>query len=69
MFEIVTTDKSTTGSFKNVFCNVVVTESGEPISHNLAAGSVVRVDAPRVKPVAATAAPAAAPAAVAQTKE
>jgi hypothetical protein len=69
VFEIVTTDKSPTGTFKNIFCNVVVTESGEPISHNLAPGAMLRIDAPKAKPVAAAAAPTATPAAVAKSND
>ena len=61
VFEVVTTDKSPTGSHKNVFCNVIVTREGEPVSHLIAQGSVLRIDPPRGKPVAvASPAPAAA---------
>ena len=59
VFEIVTTEKSPTGSFKNVGCNVVITQAAEPISHTLAAGSVLRIDGPRAKkPAVVTAAKA-----------
>ena len=59
-FEIATTDKSPTGTFKNVFCNIVITQSEESISHNIATGSVVRIDAPRAKKVIAAPTPAVA---------
>lgn len=64
VFEIVTNEKSPVGTHKNVFCNVVVTRDGEPISHLIASGSVLRVDLPRSKTP-----PAPASKAVAATKE
>jgi hypothetical protein len=53
-FEVVTTDKSPTGLFKNISCKVVVTQAAEPITQVIAPGSVLRIDAPRAKEVAAT---------------
>jgi hypothetical protein len=53
VFEIVTTEKSPPGNHKGVFCNVVITRSSEPISHNIATGSVLRIDPPRAKQVVA----------------
>ena len=67
VFEVVTTDKSPTGITKNVFCNVVITQSGEPISHTIAPGSVLRIDPPRASAVASSPATGIAP--VAQSKE
>ena len=64
VFEIATNEKSPGGNHKSVACTVVITRNGEPIPHLIAAGSVLRVDAPRKKPAAA---PAAKP--VAQAKE
>ena len=64
VFEIVTNEKSPVGTHKNVFCNVVISRGGEPISHLIATGSVLRVDLPRTK-----SAPAPAPKSVATTKE
>ena len=58
VFEVVTTDKSPTGSHKSVFCNVVVMRDGEPVSHLIAQGSVLRIDPPRGKPVAVAGSPA-----------
>lgn len=52
-FEIVTTEKSPIGVTKNLACNVVVTQHGEPISHTIAPGGILRIDAPRGKQVAA----------------
>lgn len=54
VFEIVTTDKSPIGMTKNLFCNVVITQNAEPISQNIAQGSMLRIDAPRGKQVAVT---------------
>ena len=39
---------------KRSACNVVITRATEPISHHIAPGSVLRLDAPRAKPVAKT---------------
>ena len=48
-FEIVTTDKSPLGSHKNIFCRINITRDGEPITHLIAQGSVLRIDASRPK--------------------
>ena len=48
-FEIVTTAKSPLGSHKNIFCSVNITREGEPITHLIAQGSVLRIDASRPK--------------------
>ena len=48
-FEIVTTDKSPLGSHKNIFCRINITRDGEPITHLIAQGSVLRIDAARPK--------------------
>ena len=48
-FEIVTTDKSPLGSHKNIFCSVTLTRDSEPITHLIAQGSVLRIDASRPK--------------------
>jgi hypothetical protein len=54
VFEVVTTDKTPVGITKNIFCNVTITQNGEPISHIVAPGSVLRVDAARPKPTVAS---------------
>ena len=54
-FEVVSTDKSPVGITKNIFCQVVITRDGEPITHTIAPGSVLRIDAPRAKPAAVAA--------------
>jgi hypothetical protein len=56
------TDKATpVGNHTSLFCQVVVTQNGEPIVHNIG-GTALRVDAPLPpKPNAPAAAPAAAP--------
>ena len=48
-FEIVTTAKSPLGSHKNIFCRINITRDGEPITHLIAQGSVLRIDAARPK--------------------
>lgn len=70
IFKIKTDKESPAGNHKNLFCQVVVMENGEPILHNLS-GGVLRIDvplppkkdAPPPMPVAAAAPVAAAPAA------
>src|ERR1051325_5824643 len=49
VFDIETSEKTQPGLTKNLFCSVVVKKNGEPITHNIAQGGVLRVDAPRVK--------------------
>ena len=63
VFEIVTNEKSPGGNHKNVACSVVITRDGEPITHLIAAGSILRVDGVRAKPAATASKP------VAQVKE
>jgi hypothetical protein len=55
-FEIVATDKTPLGVAKNISCKVVIKQAGEPITHLIAPGSVMRFDAPKAKPAATTAA-------------
>ena len=55
VFEIVTTDKSPLGMRKTIACAVTITQSGEPIAHVLAPGSMLRIDPPRAKPAAVAA--------------
>ena len=66
VFEIVTNEKSPAGSHKNVACSVVITRDGEPITHLIASGSVLRIDLPRAQPAPAPV-PAVKP--IAQVKE
>jgi hypothetical protein len=37
-----------------VCCKVVVTQAEEPITHLIAQGSMLRIDAPKAKPATAT---------------
>lgn len=72
LFNLNTDAASPAGNHKNLFCQVVITENGEPITHNLGSGEL-RIDVPIVPktpapaaapmpmPVAAAAPPAAAP--------
>lgn len=72
VFELVTNEKSPPGNHKNVFCNVVIEQDCEPISHLIAQGGVLRIDAPRGQPAGtapAAKAPAAKPVAQMKTKE
>jgi len=59
------------GQHKTLFGQIVITKDGEPIAHNLAGGSVFRIDAPpKPKPnQPAAPAPAPAPTPVAQAPE
>lgn len=45
IFKIKTEKETPAGNHKNLFCQVVVTENGEPILHNLSGGAL-RVDVP-----------------------
>jgi hypothetical protein len=61
IFKIKTDPATPVGNHANLFCQVVITQNGEPIVHNIGTGTL-RVDAPLpAKPTA----PAAAPAVVA----
>lgn len=70
IFKIKTDKESPAGNHKNLFCQVVVMENGEPILHNLGGGALridvplpPKKDAPPPMPVVAAAPmPAAAPA-------
>jgi hypothetical protein len=70
MFHIKTDKVSPAGNHASLFCQVVITQNGEPIVHNIGTGTL-RIDvplppkanAPAAAPVAAAAKPAAAPAA------
>jgi hypothetical protein len=48
------------GTHKNLFCQIVVTQNGEPVLHNLGS-SELRIDVPIVAKAAPTPAAAAAP--------
>ncbi len=52
VFEITTTDKSPAGYYKNLFCNVAITQKSETISQNIAPSTILRIDAPRTKQLA-----------------
>ncbi len=45
-FTVMTDDKSPLGQQQTLFCQVIVMQNGEPIVHNLARGSVLRIDPP-----------------------
>jgi len=51
-FAVTTNDKSPAGTHKNVAVRVTVVRDGEPMVHQIAVGSVLRIDAPKAKPVA-----------------
>ncbi len=52
IFTLETNEKSALGIAKNVFCSVDIMQNGEPITHNIAPGSMVRVDPAKPKPAA-----------------
>jgi hypothetical protein len=65
-FHIATKGDTPAGNHANLFCQVVITENGEPIVHNLGTGAI-RVEVPiapkaEVEPMPATEAAAPAPA-------
>ncbi len=62
MFHIKTDKTSPAGNNTNLFCQVVITMNGEPITHNLGTGQI-RVDVPLPPKVAPAAAPKPAAAA------
>jgi hypothetical protein len=65
VFHLKTDKVSPAGNHTNLFCQVVVTQNGEPILHNIGSGTL-RIDVPLppkpAAPAAAAAKPAAAPA-------
>ncbi len=60
VFHLKTDPATPVGEAKNLFCQVVITRDGEPITHNLGTGRL-RVDAP-LPPRKTAAAPVAKPA-------
>jgi len=58
-FNVVTSERTPVGQHKAVFGSVTIMMNGEPITHQVASGSVLRVDPAPKEPVAE--APAAAP--------
>lgn len=55
VFTLESSDKSALGLTKNVSCRVDIMQEGEPITHLIALGSVVRVDPAPAKPAAPSA--------------
>lgn len=49
VFEVTTTDRSPLGLHKQLFCTITVTKDAEPITHTVAAGGILRIDAPKDK--------------------
>ena len=64
VFRVKTDKVSPAGNHQNLFCQVVVTQEGEPIVHNLGSGQI-RIDVPLPPKPKPTAAPAPAPVAAA----
>ncbi|MCP4784497.1 MAG: peptidase [Fuerstiella sp.] len=52
VFKVKTATDSPAGNHKNIFCQIVVTENSEPITHARVGGTELRVDKPLPKPVA-----------------
>lgn len=48
VFEVATTPQTPVGTSNNLFCQLVITQAGAPITHQFGHGGVLRVDAPRV---------------------
>ncbi len=62
-FKVTTAKESPAGTHKNIFCQLVITQNGEPVVHNVG-GTELRIDVPLPpKPAAVAAAPAPAVAA------
>jgi hypothetical protein len=59
-FKVTTAKESPAGTHKNLFCQVVITQNGEPVVHNVG-GTELRIDVPLPPKPAVAAAPAAAP--------
>lgn len=53
IFKVTTATDSPAGTHKNIFCQVIVTENEEPITHARVGATELRVDKPLPKPVAA----------------
>ena len=51
-FPVVTAEDTPVGQHKNMFCTVVINQNGQPITHRVGMGGVLRVD-PKPKVVAA----------------
>ncbi len=47
VFEITADPACAPGSIKNLFCNLEITEHGEPIPHNIAQGGILRLVPPK----------------------
>jgi hypothetical protein len=62
VFHVKTDKVSPAGNHASLFCQVVVTQNGEPIVHNIGTGAL-RIDVPLPPKAAPAAAPAAKPAA------
>ena len=62
MFHLKTDKASPAGNHGTLFCQVVVTQNGEPIVHNIGTGTL-RIDVPLPPKAAASAVAAAKPAA------
>lgn len=56
-FPITTADNTPVGQHKNMFCTAVIMKNGEPITHRVGLGGVLRVDPKPKKAVAAAKAP------------
>jgi hypothetical protein len=63
VFPVTTEMGSPVGQHATLFCQITVTQNGEPIVHNLGHGGVLRIDAPPPPKPDQPAAPAAAAAA------
>jgi len=53
--------QSPVGQHKTLFCSVVIQKDGEPITHTVGSGGVLRIDAPKPVVAAKTDAPVKPP--------
>lgn len=49
-FPLTVTDEARTGKHANLFCQVIISKDGHPISHNVGHGGVLRIDPPPPAP-------------------
>lgn len=50
LFKLKTAEDAPVGQHKSLFCQVIVTEQGEPVAHSVAGGGVLRIDNPPPAP-------------------
>jgi hypothetical protein len=61
VFDVAVDPQSPVGQHKTLFCSVVIQKDGEPITHTVGSGGVLRIDAPKPVVAAKTDAPVKPP--------